>query len=269
MRQHLGQHFLKDGKVIRTILASAQIAPSETVLEIGPGRGVLTVPLLDKAKRLVAVELDFGLAQGLEGRWRGRPGLEVVHADFLKVDLDALFPLAERPIKVLGNLPYSITSPIFEKLLAWTGWTTGVFLVQREVADRMRSAPGSRVYGVLSLAVQVFASVEQVLSVPPGAFSPPPDVVSSVIRVTRKPNPEVPTERIADFFDLVRGAFAHRRKTLLNSLSMHTERPKSELEQWIHAQGVSPGIRAETLGLPEYVRMAESWAIFRREMKLT
>jgi len=267
MRPPLGQHFLRDLRAVHTILSAAELSAEDTVLEIGPGRGVLTDALAGRVRRVVAVELDAALAARLQARAASHT--DILHADFLKVDLPSLFAPGARAVKVLGNLPYSITSPIFEKLLPWTGWQTGVFLVQQEVAERMKSPSGLRSFGILSLAVQLFAEVEALLTVKPGAFIPPPRVTSTVIRLRRKPAADLPPEWIPAFFDLAHGAFAHRRKTLANSLAFFSRRPKKEVEKWLEAERIEPIRRAETLALADYVRMAHPWAIFRRETKLT
>ncbi|HNI11599.1 MAG TPA: rRNA adenine dimethyltransferase family protein, partial [bacterium] len=127
---------------------------------------------------------------------------------------NVVFPAPKKPIAILGNLPYAITSPIFEKLLAWPHWDRGVFLIQREVAERMASAPGSKQFGILSLAVQLFADAEKILVVKPGAFLPPPEVDSAVIRLRRKESTGLSAEETVAFFDFAHGAYAHRRKTL-------------------------------------------------------
>ena len=260
------QHFLRDHTVTQTLLAAAELEPHHSALEIGPGKGALTFALSDRVQALTAVELDKTLAIELAERFTKKPRVRIVQADFLTADLAALFPLAswEQPIKVLGNLPYSITSPIFEKLFTWPGWQTGVFLVQLEVAERMGSGPGSRAFGILSLAVQLFADVEIIREVPPDAFVPPPNVTSAVIRLRRKSRALLPDSEILDFFDLAYASFAHRRKTLANSLAMHTDCPKKEVEAWLHEQAVPTLARAESLGLEEYVRLTPAWAIFRR-----
>ena len=267
MRQPLGQHFLRDEKVVKTILAAAELQSTDQALEIGPGKGVLTEPLARRVARLVAVELDAGLAEGLQRRFIQKKSLTVVHGDFLKVSLPDLFP--EPPVKILGNLPYSITSPIFEKLMPWTGWETGVFLIQREVAERIAGRPGSRAYGILTLAVQLFAEVEMILQVPPEAFLPPPKVTSCVIRLRRKKNPDLPPHQLPDFFDLVHGAFSHRRKTIANSLAFFSGIARADIESWLVRHNISPSTRAEAIGLEHYVRLAVAWSIFRREMNLT
>lgn len=268
MRQRLGQHFLRDPKVVQTILAAAELKSSDSALEIGPGKGVLTFELARRVKHLTAIELDAALADRLREKLCP-PAQTIVHADFLKIDLNSLFPAEEKPIKVLGNLPYSITSPIFEKLLPWPAWDTGVFLIQKEVADRIQSEPGSRTFGILTLAVQLFAQVETIARVKPGAFVPPPVVMSTVIRLRRKTVPELASADVPAFFDLAHGAFAHRRKTLANSLTFFAQAPKKDVEKWLCDHAIDPALRAERLGLHDYARLAGAWAIFRREINLT
>jgi len=276
VRQRLGQHFLKDPNVVQTILAAAELSASDVALEIGPGKGVLTDPLSQRVSHLVAIELDDGLAEHLRKRYEARSSVKIVHADILKIDLAALVSAPSAPsgslapsLKILGNLPYSITSPIFEKIMPWTAWETGVFLIQREVAARIAAQPGSRDYGILTLAVQLFAEAEIILQVKPGAFLPPPKVSSSVIRLRRKAQPIVAPERIPDFFDLVHGAFAHRRKTIANSLAFHAKIRRSEAEKWLIDNGLRPDARAETVKLADYAKLCGAWSIFRREIKLT
>jgi 16S rRNA (adenine1518-N6/adenine1519-N6)-dimethyltransferase len=265
VRQRLGQHFLRDPKVVQTIVSAAGIGPTDEVLEIGPGKAVLTDALLPRARSVTAVELDRQLAAALQKRI-GAPH-RILQADFLKVDLEALFP-GTGILKVVGNLPYAITSPIFEKLLAWPRWNTGVFLIQREVAERIKAPPGSRTYGVLSLAVQLFADAETVLHVKPGAFKPPPQVHSSVLRLRRRDRAALPPEQIPSFFDLVHGSFAHRRKTIANSLAFHSGKTKEEIENWLRQEGFALQRRAETFSLEEFVRLTGKWAVFRRQTSI-
>jgi 16S rRNA (adenine1518-N6/adenine1519-N6)-dimethyltransferase len=265
VRQRLGQHFLRDANVIRTLVAAAELKPSDRALEIGPGRAILTDAVAPVVSQLVAIELDDTLAAWLQTRFARRPNVRIIHGDILRVDLDVAAPEALWPVKVLGNLPYAITSPIFEKLFAWPGWNTGVFLIQKEVAERMQSAPGARAYGILTLAVQLFAEIEPILNVKPSAFQPPPEVMSQVVRLRRRPSCGLSEKDIPAFFDLAHAAFAHRRKTLANSLAMHAEKPKAAVEQWLQKRGISTGIRAEVLPVSEFQRLAPEWAIFRRE----
>src|SRR5262249_32129593 len=143
------------------------------------------------------------------------------------------------------------------------------FLVQREVADRIASQPGSRTYGILTLAVQLFAAPEIIRDVKPGAFHPPPQVTSKVLRLRRKKEPSICKEQVTSFFDLVHGAFAHRRKTIANSLALFSGITRPEVERWLARQHIRPASRAETLSLEQYAQSAAAWSIFRREMNLT
>jgi len=267
MRQRLGQHFLKDPHVVKTIVAAAELKPTDVALEIGPGRGVLTEALAPRVSQLIAVELDAELVRRLSGRKFAT--MKLVNEDILKTNLDDHFSSAVRPIKVLGNLPYAITSPIFEKILAWPGWNTGVFLVQKEVAERIQALPGSRAFGILTLAVQLYAEAEILLRVGPEAFLPPPRVDSAVLRLRRRTSLPLTQEEIPAYFDLAHAAFAHRRKTLANSLAFFVETPRAAVEKWLTVQGIAPGARAEELGPQDYQRLAEPWSIFRREINLT
>jgi len=251
--------------VVQAILTAAELKPTDTALEIGPGKAVLTNPLQARIKRLVVVELDRKLSVELPGRVGGARKPDIVYGDVLKIDWNASFSEAELPIKVLGNLPYSITAPIFEKLMAWPSWTVGVFLVQREVAERICAGEGARESGILTLAIQLFATAEKILSVKPEAFAPPPKVHSCVIRLRRRPEPLLDPAFLPDFFEVARAAFAHRRKTIINSLFLETKIDKTKLENWLQTQNISPEQRAEALSLKDYIRMATLWGVFRRE----
>ncbi len=269
MRQPLGQHFLRDLSIVKKIVEAAELKPGHLTLEIGPGRGVLTGELLGKGVQLTAVELDHGMVKDLDLRFKGCGRFKILQSDILKTDLDALFPDSSGPIRVMGNLPYSITSPIFEKIMSWSKWDVAIFLIQKEVAERIASRPGSKVFGVLSLAVQLFAEAEILFDVAPESFNPPPRVTSTVIRLRRKQSPDLSAEKIPFFFDLVHGAFAHRRKTIANSLALHSGIARVEVEKWLLKNNAVPSARAEILGLAEYARLADAWSIFRREMNLT
>lgn len=265
MPERLGQHFLRDPQVVQAILSAAELAKGEQALEIGPGKAVLTEPLAARIARLVAVELDEDLAERLVQRFKTQTKVTIVQDDFLKLDLDALFADQPGPVKVLGNLPYRITAPIFEKLMRWPAWTLGVFLVQKEVADRLCAPQGSRDTGLLTFAVQLRATAEIIRSVPASAFAPPPRVQSAVIRLRRRTQPQLDPALEDAFFDFARSAFAHRRKTVLNSLQMSTGQDKKSIEQWLLQQGIDAGARAETLALEKILKITPEWAIFRRE----
>jgi len=217
-RKRFGQHFLEPAWVARLVTA---VAPSaeETLVEIGPGRGALTAPLAAAAGRVIAVELDRDLAARLS--LRAPSNVRVVEADFLDCDLRRLLQHEPKPVRVVGNLPYNVASPILFRLLhsAEDGRLIGeaTLMLQREVADRLLAGPGGADYGALSIQVQLLADVERVLNLPPGAFRPPPKVHSSVVRLRFRP-PDVDVGTRPAFEKVVRGLFLQRRKTLANAL---------------------------------------------------
>ncbi len=236
MPQKLGQHFLRDQQILARIAAAACPTPMVgTLLEIGPGRGALTAHLLPLCERLVAVEIDHDLIPSLHIRF---PGLEVVEADVLHVNLQDFCASV-----VVGNLPYYITSPIIERVLEVEGVSSAVFLVQREVAERIAAKHGKRDYGYLSAITQLIADVELLFTVPPGAFAPPPKVDSAVIRLTPK------RDRPADFAAVKRFlgiCFQHKRKTLRNNLRLLYPGIEHRPEAGLRAEQVPVG---ELVGL--------------------
>jgi 16S rRNA (adenine1518-N6/adenine1519-N6)-dimethyltransferase len=233
-RQRLGQHFLTDPNILRRI-AEAACAPGEPLMvEIGPGKGALTQHLLNRAERVVAIELDSALAASLTG---SHPRLEVIPGDALKVDL-ARWPDAP----VAGNLPYYVATPIISRV-ARLG-RPAVFLIQKEVAQRIAASPGSRDYGYLSVETQLFAEPELLFTVKPGAFRPPPQVDSAVIRLTpRRLFPDLETDR---FLAFASAAFRHKRKTLRNNLAPLFPADAIEGQP-------EKSLRAEQLSLAEFV----------------
>lgn len=252
-RRAFGQHFLADAHVAGRIIRLAALQPGEAVVEIGPGRGALTIPLATRAGRVIAIERDRMLYDAL------RP----VVADFPTVDLrcdDALtYPYAtiDRPFKVVANLPYAVAVPLLFRLLEHRRQIPlMVLMLQREVAARLAAGPGSKAYGSLSIAVQYAADVRLAFTVPPGAFRPPPRVDSAVVTVTPRATPRVQVQDEARFFALVRAAFAQRRKTVLNAL-----RAYDETARWratFAATGIDPTRRAETLNIEEFARLDEA-----------
>ena len=268
LRQHelraskrLGQHFLVDGGVARDIVDAAELRPEDGVIEIGAGFGALTEHLAGAAHRVVAVEVDRGIASVLRQRARDWPSTEVLHADFLKLDMDAIFGEGSAGAwKVVGNLPYSVTTPILHRLREHSGrFERSVITMQAEVANRLRAAPGSRTYGAVSVAVQADFTLEGVRSVPPQAFYPAPDVVSQVICLRPHAEPTMPDEERAIFEQVVRAAFAQRRKTVLNSLvgSGRLSAGREEIGDALATAGIDGGRRAESLSLGEFVALAK------------
>ncbi len=246
MRQKWGQNFLIDKAVAGRIVNSLDM-PCSRVLEVGPGRGILTQFLLEKTSQVTVVELDRRLAAGLQARW---PSLEVAAEDFLK------WPLPDWPensCQFIGNLPYSAGNAILRKILDWKAWSAAVVMVQKEVADRMTARPNRKDYGVLTLAVQGKAEAEALFDVPPGCFRPAPKVFSTVVRLRRRPRSRIEDEK--RFFDVVHAAFSQRRKTLLNALSHGLSLDKPVALASLEKAGIRPERRAETLGLEEFNRL--------------
>ena len=214
MPRKFGQHFLRDQGILRRIAeAACPSSPEPLLVEIGPGRGALTAHLVERCERLVAIEIDSYLAPLLRERF---PTAEVIEGDILETDL-ASFSGAS----ICGNLPYYITSPILEKVTSLPAWKQAVFLIQREVAERVTALPGSRDYGYLTVATQLAARVEMLFPVGPAAFAPPPKVDSAVIRL--HPRAERPME-LAALLRFVGHCFTHKRKTLRNNLLPHYDR---------------------------------------------
>lgn len=229
----LGQHFLNDPAILARIVDALEPVAGETVLEIGPGKGSLTRALLARGLHVLAIEKDPNLAEGL--------GVDVIRGDALKVP----WP---RAAKIVGNIPYYITSPLIEKALTPPLPERVVFLVQAEVADRLAAGPGSKTYGALSVGVQAVCRVEKLFAVAPGSFTPPPKVRSAVVRLTPLPAPLISAEEAQPFRGFVTACFSKRRKQLKNAVpGLNT----AELE----ALGVDPGVRAERLPPETFVRL--------------
>jgi len=270
-RKSLGQNFLIDGNILRIVADAAELGPEDGVLEIGPGLGALTERLAERAGRVVAVEIDRRLLPVLEEALAPYPNVEIVHGDVLKLDLRALIRerfAGARRVAVAANLPYYITTPILMKLLEERlPLSVIVVMVQREVADRLKAAPGGKDYGSLSVAAQYFTEPEWIAAVPRTVFLPPPNVESAVLRLRVRGRPAVETSDEPLFFEIVRAAFAQRRKTLLNNLQrLPAAQPlgKDGVRRWIEAAGVSPDRRGETLTLPEFAALADALAARRR-----
>lgn len=210
VRKSLGQHFLSDRRILARIVDALELAGDETVVEVGPGRGALTEQLLPRCARLVVIEYDRALAAILRERYAGEPRLSVVEADVLETDLAAAAGTDD--FVLVGNVPYYITTPILFHALERPRPRRAVYLVQREVADRAASPPGSRTYGALSVNLQAVATVRTLFRVPAGAFQPPPKVESAVIRVEPRPDPVIAPDDEAAFRRLVQDAFGMRRK---------------------------------------------------------
>jgi len=265
-RKRFGQHFLHDPGILARIVASVAPRPDDRIVEIGPGEGALTLPLLRKAGHLTAIELDRDLIEPLRVKAQGVGELTIVNADVLKVNFaefarDGRIRLGpSRPsmasgalalLRIVGNLPYNISTPILFHCLEHAGAIEDMhFMLQKEVVDRMAAAPGSKTYGRLSVMLQLRCTVEPLLHVPPGAFRPPPKVDSAVVRLVPLPAQQLPDVDFALVEKLVRAAFGQRRKTLSNALSDHASAAD------IVAAGLDPRARAEQLAPEAYVALA-------------
>jgi 16S rRNA (adenine1518-N6/adenine1519-N6)-dimethyltransferase len=252
-RHALGQHFLRDAGIARAIVELVAPTAADLVVEIGPGQGALTQELAGRAGRLIALEVDRELLEPLRRRW---PAVTVLEADARTWDYGALERPAGGRVLVVGNLPYSVGKPIVAALLQARGAIDLMALMlQREVAERLAAAPGGKVYGALSVLTQAVCDVELALRVPPGAFRPPPKVDSAVVRLTPRARPRVPAELEARFRDVVRAAFASRRKTLANALTGGLGLSLGVARQAATSCGIDPGRRAETLTIEEFVSL--------------
>ncbi len=253
VRKRYGQHFLHDPGVIRRIVEAVDPRPGERLLEIGPGLGALTLPLLDAAGRLEAVEIDRDLADRLEGLTRDRGELHLHRADALRFDLGEL---GEGPdLRIVGNLPYNISTPLLFRLLAAHTRIRDLHLMlQREVVERMQARPGGRPYGRLSVMIQYRCRIEPLFTIGKGAFRPAPKVESAFVRLIQLDAPPVTIHDEARFGTLVTQAFSRRRKTLRNALCGLLSEPE------IRALGLDPGVRPERLGLAEFARLSNAGA---------
>jgi 16S rRNA (adenine1518-N6/adenine1519-N6)-dimethyltransferase len=257
-RKRFGQHFLEAPWVAKIVDALGDIS-DDTVLEIGPGRGALTIPLTARARQVVAVEIDRDLARTLADR--SLSNLRVVSSDILEVDFADLLREERRPVRVVGNLPYNISSPILFAVLAAADagrmFRDATVMVQKEVADRLVAAPGRRDYGVLAVQVGVEADVERLFTLPPGAFRPPPKVTSAVVRLRFRP----PTVDVGDprvFERVVRGLFLQRRKTVANALRPVAESLGQTSVQLLERAGVDGSLRPEMLPLAAFARLSRA-----------
>ena len=244
-RKRFGQHFLADSGVVEAIVAAIDPHPGQALIEIGPGLGALTLPLLARCERLAVVELDRDLA----ARLRRNPALEVIEADVLKVDFAALATQHAQPLRIVGNLPYNISTPILFHLLVNAAQVRDQhFMLQHEVVERMAAAPCSKAYGRLSVMLQWRYHIESLFGVPPEAFEPPPRVDSALVRMLPWPAPAVLDAALLE--TLVRVAFSQRRKLLRHTLG-----------RWLDERGFGGAFdvqrRAEEVPVAEYVALAQ------------
>ena len=248
-KKHLGQNFLHERGVIAKIVQAIDPKPGDRIVEIGPGQGALTLPLLDRHGAITAIEFDRDLLAPLAAAARGHGELALLNANVLDVDFTAL--AGDGRLRLAGNLPYNLSSPILFHALDHAAVIEDMhFMLQKEVVERMAAAPGNKVYGRLSVMLQAYCTVTPLFTVPPGAFRPAPKVDSAVVRLRPRPSGEVRIDDPSRFAAVVRAAFGQRRKTLRNALSGVAE-PSD-----IVAAGVDPGARAEQLSVVDFAQLA-------------
>jgi 16S rRNA (adenine1518-N6/adenine1519-N6)-dimethyltransferase len=252
VRKSLGQHFLADRKVLERIADAAAIAPTDTLIEIGPGRGALTDLLVERAGRLVAIEYDRALATQLRERYASRKSVEIVQADVLTV---RFADLVNGPYKLIGNVPYYITTPILFHALERPRPDLAIYLVQREVADRLTASPGSGEYGALTVNVGAVADAQMLFPVPAGAFRPPPKVESAVVRITPKPIPLVVPEQEEGFRTFVQSVFSMRRKQMQRILRSIWNLDQNTADERLGEAGITPSARPETLEIDQFASL--------------
>lgn len=271
LSKSLGQNFLTDKGIIDEIIEAAEIGEDSLVIEIGPGIGVLTAEAAALAGKVVAVEIDKNLIPILSETLAEFSNVKVVNKDILKTDLGEIIREAKaeaeadgkelKDVKILGNLPYYITTPIIMKILEDGIPAESItIMMQKEVADRIKSGPGKKTYGALSVAVQYYCEVSSVVNVPKSVFVPPPNVDSAVLKL--KIREEKPVSLISEkmFFETVKGGFGQRRKTLGNSLAGVLRMEKQDAVDALNAAGIDPGRRAETLDINEFAALANELA---------
>lgn len=262
-KKHLGQNFLHDRTIIDKIVQAVNPKPGDRLVEIGPGQGALTFPLLERHGKLTVIEFDRDLIAPLTAAARAHGDLTVINRDVLKIDFSALAadmddtetsqPEADQQLRLIGNLPYNLSSPIlFHALDHAPAVRDMVFMLQKEVVDRMAAGPGSKIYGRLSVMLQAYCTVTPLFRVPPGAFRPEPKIDSAVVRLVPRSLGNIDVQDRKLFAHVVRDAFGQRRKTLRNALSLLCD--ASALE----AVGISPQARAEQIEVADFIRLANS-----------
>jgi 16S rRNA (adenine1518-N6/adenine1519-N6)-dimethyltransferase len=272
----LGQNFLTDKNIIDLIIDGANIKDEDLVIEVGPGIGVLTAEAAQIAKKVIAIEIDKSLIPILHDTLQDYSNVEIINEDILKLDINKIIDEFKREnqkenskenqnqisqdntnVRIIGNLPYYITTPIIMKLLEdGVNAQSITIMMQKEVADRIKASTGTKAYGALSVAVQYYCTVEKVANVPRGVFVPQPNVDSTVLRLDIRKEKPVKLTNQKLFFDCVKAGFGQRRKTLLNSLQTLQGIDKEMVRESLEAAGIEPSRRAETLTLDEFAMLA-------------
>jgi len=258
-KKRLGQHFLVDQDILNEVIRAAQVGKEDAVLEVGPGLGEMTLALARLAKQVTAVEIDPRFVRILKKKLADWPNVEVVEADILRVDFKSFLTREGRPLKVVANLPYQISTPLLFRFIETKDvFSTLTLMLQKEVAARMAASPARKEYGPLSVFAQLFLDASVLFFIKPAAFFPPPKVESAVVHMVWKERPMVEPRDEAWLKRVVKASFGYRRKTLVNALK-HSELPLPEsVESRMEAVEIDPRRRPETLAIEEFIRLAEA-----------
>jgi 16S rRNA (adenine1518-N6/adenine1519-N6)-dimethyltransferase len=258
-KKSLGQHFLIDRNILKKVVQTAKINEDDVVLEVGPGLGEMTMELCKKAKKVIAIEIDLNLIKILKEKLLKYPNIELIEGNILEIDFLKIYKSEGKPLKVVANLPYNISTPlIFHFIEERKCFSDLTIMVQREVAERIVSPPGSKAYGTLSIFVQLVAIPSIKFFIKRSSFFPPPKVDSALVQIVWRRELWFGKEFEKWFKEVVRGAFNYRRKTLLNALK-NSELPlPTDLDEKIRRAGLDPKRRPETLSIKEFIRLAEA-----------
>jgi 16S rRNA (adenine1518-N6/adenine1519-N6)-dimethyltransferase len=263
-KKRLGQNFLIHERVIESILRLLKLSATDEIVEIGPGLGFLTRRLVETVAKVWAVEIDRFLIERLMQSPLGRhPGVQLIHDDILNIRVDELLP--EHKVKLVANLPYSISTEVLFRIFEWhEHFSSLVLMVQKEVAERIAGQPGTKSYGTLSVLSQLHGRIADKVQVSPEAFFPRPKVRSTILRIELFPEPLMTTRELPLLRGLVRAAFGQRRKTLANALAGWLKHGREEIEDLLHAEGIDPKRRGETLSVGHFISLAR--AVERRRL---
>jgi len=254
MRQPRGQNFLVDTNIARQIVDAAGITAGDKVLEIGPGKGVLTALIAGSARQFKAIEIDVKLFENLKSKLAGSLNTEIILSDFLKYP----FSNEQGPLKIVSNLPYNVSTPIIEKIIPEPNWELAIVMVQKEVGDRLAASPNNKQYGAFTVICGHYARFEKLFAVGPECFSPAPKVDSVVLKITN-----LRTEKLAPgFVGFIKSSFSQRRKTILNCVSNALNIPKNNAIKAFDNTGISPALRPENLSFEQFKTLHKNLSVF-------
>lgn len=259
LKKGLGQNLLIDRNIMEKVVRTAQVEKGDIVLEVGPGLGEMTLALAQRAKQVIAIEIDSRMVEILREKLRGHSNIEVIKKDILKVDFRELIRGEDGPIKVVSNLPYQISTPLlFRFIESREIFSTLTLMLQREVAERIQASPGGKEYGPLSIFIQIFLNISTCFRIHPSVFFPPPKVESAVVRLIWKERPMIDISHEKWFKTIVRACFRYRRKTIANALKNAEISDSEAIEIALEKTGIDPQRRPETLTIQEYIKLAET-----------